>query len=308
MKKRKIVVSFPLDSRTDYSKNDLLDGKNHEIEVDQMSSFDLDNQHFYIVDGFDITRECDIEILLIRNGNILRKVPLLDYDELNSYAVNSQILGEPEVQSLLDKNGNYISAMPLTTISNIVTQSKQAQSQYQYQDGTAVNSGKQSIIVFYDMDGRKFILSSAAEFLCLPKPRSLKYLPLKNFYDLAKNHSIYGPDSYRLLSKAEYERIRKDFYIRREEVDNVDVVEYKDQYFIRRRVFECNNFGLAYAFYNFGDDLFDCVKINDIQKDIIDEYYTTDYQKRRLIRIDGDPSKLEPEPWPEEIDPTHFRR
>ena len=305
MKKRNIVVSFPLDRRTDYSRNDLLDGTNHEIEVDQISTFDLDNQHFYMVDGFDITRGCGIGILLIRNGNILRKVPLLDYDELNRYAINPRILSESEVQSLLDRNGNYVSAMQLTTISNIIAQS---QAQSQYQSRTTGNSGKQRIMVFYDMDGRKFILSSAAEYLGLPRPRSIKYLPLKNLSDLAQNHSIYGPDWYRLLSEAEYEWIRRNFDIRREEVDNVDVVEYQEQHFVKRPIFENNNFGLAHAFYNFGDDFFDCVQINGSQKDIIDTYYTTDYQKRRLIRIDGDPSRREPEPWPEEINTTHFRR
>lgn len=307
MKKRNIVVSFPLDRRTDYSRNDLLDGTNHEIEVDQISTFDLDNQHFYIVNGFDITRGCGIRVLLIRNGNILRKVPLLDYGELDRYAINPRVLEESEVQSLLDRNGYYISAMPLTTISNIVAQSKQAQSQQQ-QNRTTGNSGKQKIMVFYDMEGRKFILSSAAEYLGLPRPRSIKYLPLKNFDDLAQNHYIYGPDWYRLLSEAEYDWIRRNFDIRREEVKNVDVVEYQEQYFVIRPVFENNNFGLAHAFYNFGDNFFDCVQINGYQKNIIDTYYTTDYQKRRLIRIDGDPSRREPEPWPEDTDTIHFRR
>lgn len=306
MKKRNIVVSFPLDGRTDYSRNDLLDGTNHEIEVDQISTFDLENQHFYMVDGFDITRRCGIGILLIRNGNILRKVPLLDYDELNRYAINSRVLSESEVQSLLDRNGYYVSAMPLTTISNIVAQSKQAQSKQQSR--TASNSGKQRIIVFCDVEGRKFILSSAAEYLGLPRPKSIKYLPLKNFADLAQNHYIYGPDWYRLLSEAEYDWIRRNFDIRREEVDNVDVVEYQEQYFVKRSIFENNNFGLAHTFYNFGDDFFDCVQINGSQKDIIDTYYTTDYQKRRFIRIDGDPSRCEPEPWTEEMNTTHFRR
>ena len=306
MKKINIVVSFPLDRRTDYSRNDLLDGTNHEIEVDQISTFDLDNQHFYIVDGFDITRDCGIGILLIRNGNILRKVPLLDYDELNRYPINPRVLGESEVQSLLDRNGYYISAMPLTTISNVVAQSEQEQEQQQSR--TAGNSGKQRIMVFYDMEGRKFILSSAAEYLGLSRPRSIKYLPLKNLTDLAQNHHIYGPDWYRLLSDAEYDWIGRNFDIRREEVDNVDVVENQDQYFVKRPIFENNNFGLAHAFYNFGDDFFDCVQINDSQKDIIDTYYTTDYQKRRLIKIDGDPSRCEPEPLPEDTTPTHFRR
>lgn len=306
MKKRNIVVSFPLDRRTDYSRNDLLDGANHEIEIDLIEAFYVENQQFYLASGFDITRNCDIVILLKPDGNILRKVPLLDYDELYRYQVNPRVLSEREVQSLLDRNGNYISAMPLTTISNIVAQSKQTQSQQQSR--TSDNSRKQRIMVFYDMKGRKFILSSAAETLGLTRPKSVKYLPLKNIADLSHNHNIYGPDWYRLLSEAEYEWISRNFVIRREEVDNVDVVEYQNQHFVKRPIFENNAFGLAHAFYNFGDDFFDCVQINGAQKDIIDRYYTTDYQRRRLIRVDGDPSRRGPEPWSEETKTTRFRR
>ncbi len=306
MKKKNIVVSFPLDRRNDYSRNDLLDGTNHEIEVNQISTFEQENQHFYIVNGFDITRNCEIVILLIKQGNVLRKVPLLDYDELNRYAINSRVLSESEIQILLDRNGYYVSSIPLTTISNIVSQSRQVQNQQQNRN---ITLGKQKIMVFYDTDGRKFILSSAAEYLGLPVPKSIKYLPLKNFNDLAQNYNIYGPDWYRLLSEIEYEWIRKNFNIRREEIDDVDVIEYRDQYFVTRPIFENNDFGLAHAFYNFGDDMFDCVQINNYQKGIIDRYYSTDYQrKNRLVRIDGDISRLVPEPCFEQTDTTHFRR
>ncbi len=122
MNNRNIVVSFPLDRRTDYSRNDMLDGKNHEIKVAKIETFTIENQIFYMVSGFDITRGCGIEILLIKEGNILRKVPLLDYDELNHYEINPRTLSEQEVQSLLNGNSPPIPPMPLTTIANIIKQ------------------------------------------------------------------------------------------------------------------------------------------------------------------------------------------
>ncbi len=163
------------------------------------------------------------------------------------------------------------------------------------------------IRVFFDADGRKFILSSAAEYLGLPKPKSIKYLPLKNLSNLISEY-IYGTNWFRLLSKTEYDWIERNNVVKREEIDYVDVIENQGQYFVTRPVFENNYFGLSNAFYNFGGDFYDCVPINSHQKDIIDTYYNTHYQERKLLRIDGDTSRLEPEPWPEETNTTHFRR
>lgn len=310
MQNNNLVVSFPMDTRTGSSRNDLLDGRNHEIEVDQISTFNLGNQQFYLVDGFDITRSCDIEIVLIRIGNVLIKVPLLDYGELDRYNINLITLSDSETQNLLERNGRYISSMPITTISNIIEQNKYVQNK---RNGTMASASstprKQRIIVFNDDDGRKFILSSAAESIGLSKPRTIKYLPLKNLDDLIKNQGIYGLDWYRLLKEPEYEWIRNNFGIRQEQIGNVDVIKYQDSYFVRRHILENNNLGFAHAFYDFGDRFFDCVPINNLQKSIIDSYYVTDYHiKNRIVRITGDQTQLTPESWSEKANKSSSKK
>lgn len=299
---RKINVFFPLDYRKDYSRNDLLDGQNHQINVDQISNFSVGGHQFYLVSGFDNTRSCNITILLMKYGNRLTKVPLLDYGELDKYMKFPRLLNDHEIDSLLKENGIAFSSMPLTTMSNILQQ--EAEKEYAMR-----GKKKAKIMVFYDRDGRKFILSSAAKELGFPNPNSIKYLPLKRVIELAKNYNVYCAAGYRLLTGSEYEWIIKNFYVENIEIDTVDVIEYKNNYFVKRIIIEGNDFGTVHQFYDFGENLFDCVPINEGQKAFINRFYSINYQRRHSLtsNFENMPESIE-KLSSQDLKGAHFKR
>lgn len=294
MKNRKIKIVFPLDVREKEIRNNLLDGQEHEIEIDNVRGFNVNNRLFYEVSGYDITRNCYIEILLTQDGyKTLRKVPLLDYEELSKYDINARILSLNEVDNLLESNGQYISSMPLTTIEKIIEKDKEKQSK---------NDNKAKIVVLYDEDGRKFITSEAAEYLGYPNPKTVNYLPIDNGMEVYEKYYISRSMGFRLLNQDEYFDIMSKYDITALNVRRVDVVEYNDEYYIRREVFEGNMFGLAHSFCDFSNflndtDLFDCVKINESQKKYIDDYYSVILHRPTKMKRTGDLLKVDPTPF-----------
>ncbi|MBR3229749.1 MAG: hypothetical protein IKF91_02865 [Bacilli bacterium] len=293
--KKNIFVEFPFDRRPDILRNELLDGQNHEIDVEQIKTFFVGDLQFYICNGFDITRNSYVTFLLLSDGKSLKKVPLFDYSELKKYEKMSRTLSQNVLQELINKYGRNISAMELTTLDQVIEQSKKTTSEKEEEE-------KQKIIIFYDLEGRKFILSSAAKSLGLPNPVSIKYLPFRKKYSTPTY--IHECSGFRLLTESEYNEIVKKYIIDKYSVSDVDILKYEDEYFVRRIVFEGNEFGLAHLFYDFGDDLFDCVPLNDQQYKIINKFYVTnEINMEKLKRTVGDLSSPVSD-WEENHDET----
>ena len=228
---RKITVYFPSDYRKDFFKNDLLDGTNHEIYVEKVLAFNAERRQFYLVSGFDDTKKRSVAILLMKDGRfggMLKKVPLMDYGEIDKYMKFPVALSDNEIDSLLKKSGYAFSSMPLTTISDILSQDRR-------EEYAMENTKKLKVIVFYDRAGRKYILSSAAESLELPNPNTIKYLPLKNIAGrdgLLLKHHIHTTSGFRLLDNLEYTKISLEFDVERHEIEPVKIIDYQGRYFV----------------------------------------------------------------------------
>lgn len=314
-----ISVFFPQDNRNDDSKNRLLDGTIHDIEVYGMSTFEKDGLNFYIVNGYDSTRECSIQILLVKDGNSLKKVPLLDYNELSQYEFGARILYEDEIHSILANTSYYASSKPITTISNLVEQEKaktkamsgnnggNGPDEEEYDLEKEDEKTKDKIVVFGDRDGRRYILASAAEYIGLPRPRSVSYLPIKFAPTLETMYGIYPTSGFRLLNKEEYEWISREYIIDEGLIQNVLLVEYKGDYFIRSELYAHNHWGLSDLSYSFDEWLNSLVKITPEQKRVIETYYSVDtIWANKLVNIVGDKRIAERE-WMKYSDERPFR-
>ena len=58
-----VKIFFPGDKRDEYARNDLLDGRFHNISIRNMTSFWVGSQNFYNVEGYDNTRNCEVNII-----------------------------------------------------------------------------------------------------------------------------------------------------------------------------------------------------------------------------------------------------
>ena len=207
MNNSKFYVSFPFDDRPDESRNDFLDGLVHEMFVEHVYSLSMSNLQFYIVEGFDFLRNSGVRILLTDNGKELKKLPLYDYKELDNYESKARVLSNGEMQEFLSKYNHNISSLPITTISDFVKE----------------HTIKKEITVFCDPDGRKFISTKDAISLGYDNPRDVSFLPTEK---------IIGRREYKLITEEEYEDVKRKYIISEERVGKLDVLYYKDNYYV----------------------------------------------------------------------------
>lgn len=163
MNRKNIYVEFPLDNRPDNLRNELLDGQNHEIVIEEVKTFFVGNLQFYIVNGFDFTKNCGTGIVLLSDNGTLKKVPLVDYSELKQFEMAAKMLNDNEIHDLLDKFGYNIQSLPMTTIKKIVKE----------------REIKKNITVYTDPDVRRFISTKDAVSLGYDNPRDVYIYQLK---------------------------------------------------------------------------------------------------------------------------------
>lgn len=276
-----VKIFFPEDKRDEYARNDLLDGRFHNISIRNMTSFWVGSQNFYNVEGYDNTRNCEVNIILINEMGHLKKVPLYDYDELNHLNIDEFPLKDNMIQDIIKSTGGVIESMPITSLAKIV------------QKKSEVDKNNNKIVVFEDLEGRDFILASAAKVLGFPDPKTVNYLPLKFYGEIAKGEFINNNMGFRLLNEKERDWIRENFICKYIGINNLNVIEYECNYYINRPCYESNFEILAHKFYNFGKGFEDCVLINKTQKDFIDRYYTTNYQIKYNLNDKGQESANE---------------
>ena len=133
----------------------------------------------------------------------------------------------------------------------------------------------------------------AAKVLGFPDPKTVNYLPLKFYGEIAKGEFINNNMGFRLLNEKERDWIRENFICKYIGINNLNVIEYECNYYINRPCYESNFEILAHKFYNFGKGFEDCVLINKTQKDFIDRYYTTNYQIKYNLNDKGQESANE---------------
>ena len=301
--KKIINVFFPEDTRRMELRNSLLDGCVHQIEIGQISTFERGVSQFYIVNGYDKTRNCGIQILLVKEGNLLKKVPLLDYRELSNYEYDARTLDEDEIELLLENSSHYASSMPLTTIYNVIKEHEKLS-----YNGVK-EEAKDKILVFCDRDGRRFLLSSVAEYIGLTNPVSIKYLPIKYQHELASMYGIYPTAGFRLLTDLEYSWISKKYIVDKGLIDNVDVVECDGEAFVHRITFENNRWGLERIFYVFNSEFNDCVRLNRQQRQIVETFYSIDWHWEKIKRVnDNRYITYTPEKELPDFDDENYRR
>lgn len=250
MNRKNIYVEFPLDNRPDNLRNELLDGQNHEIVIEEVKTFFVGNLQFYIVNGFDFTKNCGTGIVLLSDNGILKKVPLVDYSELKQFEMSAKMLNDNEIHDLLDKFGYNIQSLPMTTIEKLVKE----------------REIKKNITVYTDPDVRRFISTKDAVSLGYDNPRDVIYLPTEK---------VTGTVGYKLITEEEYENLKREYIISDERVGKLDVIYYNDNYYVDWLAVQSgDNYSTGFQFYGLDNSAFNEEPLSKLQFERIKRYYS----------------------------------
>lgn len=250
MNRKNIYVDFPLDNRPDNLRNELLDGQNHEIVIEEVKTFFVGNLQFYIVNGFDFTKNCGTGIVLLSDNGTLKKVPLVDYSELKQFEMSAKMLNDNEIHDLLDKFGYNIQSLPMTTIEKLVKE----------------REIKKNITVYTDPDVRRFISTKDAVSLGYDNPRDVLYLPTEK---------VTGTVGYKLITEEEYENLKREYIISDERVGKLDVIYYNDNYYVDWLAVQSgDNSRTGFQFYGLDNPIFNEEPLSKLQFERIKKYYS----------------------------------